>query len=456
MRSLESVFETWVLTYLLNSLWQVPLVFLAALAAARLARPAGPRMEHRVWVGALLLEALLPLCTLRPSELWQQAWGFALQLIRGSAGDGQTRVILGAGSATPVTLPWHTAEVLAAVAVAYVCGLVYFTGRLGWGVWTTEAMRRRATPFEPADDAATRTARFQRLLGSGTEAGNGEVHFASSTEISGPATVGVTRQTLLLPPAFLDKLSTDDLDALLAHELAHIERWDFAKNLLYGILTLPIAYHPLLAVTRKRLAETRELVCDAMAAEAVGGREGYARSLLRLARMLSDRPAPRILHAIGIFDANIFERRVMHLSRRSLDINRGKRFAIAAACVLVGLVTCTSALALRMDVNSPSSSQQNTQTLKIAAKDAAANILSKVSPVYPQDAKTARVTGSVVLAAIIGKDGTVENLKVVSGPSQLQQSALEAVRQWKYKPYLLNGDPTEVKTTITVVYTLSK
>jgi TonB family protein len=193
-----------------------------------------------------------------------------------------------------------------------------------------------------------------------------------------------------------------------------------------------------------------------MAAEAVGGREGYARSLLRLARMLSDRSAPRILHAIGIFDANIFERRVMHLSRRSLEIKGGRRFAIAAACVLIALITCTSALALRMDVNSPSSAEQNTKTLKVDAKEAQANLLSKVAPVYPEDAKKARITGSVVLAAIIGKDGTVENLKVVSGPSQLQQSALDAVRQWKYKPYLLNGDPVEVKTTITVVYSLSK
>jgi len=71
---------------------------------------------------------------------------------------------------------------------------------------------------------------------------------------------------------------------------------------------------PLLWLTRARLAETREMVCDDLAAEAVGGREGYARSLLRLARMLSDRKAPRILHAIGILDANIFERRVMYLT----------------------------------------------------------------------------------------------------------------------------------------------
>jgi protein TonB len=81
---------------------------------------------------------------------------------------------------------------------------------------------------------------------------------------------------------------------------------------------------------------------------------------------------------------------------------------------------------------------------------------TKKQPVYPEQAKKDRVEGKVVLAAVIGKDGTVENLRVVSGPSPLQPSALDAVRQWRYKPYLLNGEPVEVDTTIRVVYTLEK
>jgi outer membrane biosynthesis protein TonB len=62
----------------------------------------------------------------------------------------------------------------------------------------------------------------------------------------------------------------------------------------------------------------------------------------------------------------------------------------------------------------------------------------------------------VVLNAVIGKDGTVQNLNVVSGPGELQQSSLDAVSQWTYKPYLLNGDPIEVETTINVIYSLAK
>src|SRR6476660_4159258 len=79
-----------------------------------------------------------------------------------------------------------------------------------------------------------------------------------------------------------------------------------------------------------------------------------------------------------------------------------------------------------------------------------------VSPQYPQMAKIARVQGPVVLAAVIGKDGAIQNLRVVSTASPLlNQSALDAVKQWRYRPYILNGEPVEVDTTITVNFTLS-
>jgi len=82
-------------------------------------------------------------------------------------------------------------------------------------------------------------------------------------------------------------------------------------------------------------------------------------------------------------------------------------------------------------------------------------VINKVQPLYPPLAKQARVQGQVVLAAIIGKDGTIQNLHVVSGHPMLVQSALDAVRQWRYKPYFLNGEPVEVDTTITVNFSLT-
>lgn len=82
-------------------------------------------------------------------------------------------------------------------------------------------------------------------------------------------------------------------------------------------------------------------------------------------------------------------------------------------------------------------------------------LIKKQAPIYPQDAKDARVSGTVVLRAMIGMDGSIHDLHVVSAPwPSLVASALWAVSHWEYKPYLLNGDPVDVETTINVIYSL--
>jgi protein TonB len=86
---------------------------------------------------------------------------------------------------------------------------------------------------------------------------------------------------------------------------------------------------------------------------------------------------------------------------------------------------------------------------------AEANLLHRVQPIYPSIARQAGVHGAVELRAIISKTGTIENLVVVSGHPMLVQSAIEAVRQWRYRPYLLNNEPIEVETEITVNFLLS-
>ena len=92
-----------------------------------------------------------------------------------------------------------------------------------------------------------------------------------------------------------------------------------------------------------------------------------------------------------------------------------------------------------------SSATQAAGPVRISGGVMAGQILTKVAPVYPPDAKAAGISGAVVLHAVIDKDGTIGKLEVISGPQVLQSSALEAVRQWTYKPYLLNGEPTEVE-----------
>ena len=86
----------------------------------------------------------------------------------------------------------------------------------------------------------------------------------------------------------------------------------------------------------------------------------------------------------------------------------------------------------------------------------AARLVNKVQPLYPPLARQTRISGTVKLHAIIGKDGSVQQLVMVSGHPLLVQSALDAVRQWRYQPTLLNGEPVEVDTEIDVIFSLAQ
>jgi periplasmic protein TonB len=92
--------------------------------------------------------------------------------------------------------------------------------------------------------------------------------------------------------------------------------------------------------------------------------------------------------------------------------------------------------------------------LRVGGSVMQASLIRQPMPIYPQIAKTAHISGTVVLHAIIGTDGTVQNLEYVSGPPLLMHAAMDAVRQWRYKPTMLNGEPTAVDTTVSVVFTL--
>lgn len=95
-------------------------------------------------------------------------------------------------------------------------------------------------------------------------------------------------------------------------------------------------------------------------------------------------------------------------------------------------------------------------TVRLSSKLVEGMLIYKLTPKYPPIAVEAHIEGTVILTATIGKSGTIENLRVASGHPMLQQAALEAVQNWRYRPYLLNGQPVEVETTINVVFTLGR
>jgi protein TonB len=116
--------------------------------------------------------------------------------------------------------------------------------------------------------------------------------------------------------------------------------------------------------------------------------------------------------------------------------------------VIGGIIGATSSTGAVPKVVTP-------QRVRVSQGVSQGLLIHEVRPQYPPLARQARIQGSVVLQAVIGKDGTIQNLRVVSGHPMLTSAALEAVKQWRYKPYFLNGEPVEVDTQITVNFTLS-
>ncbi len=118
--------------------------------------------------------------------------------------------------------------------------------------------------------------------------------------------------------------------------------------------------------------------------------------------------------------------------------------------VIGGIVNATSNLAYI-----PKLQPVVPQRVRISQGVTTGMLIRRVEPSYPALARSARISGNVVLKAIINREGLIQDLQLVSGHPMLVPSAIDAVRQWRYRPYLLNGQPVEVETTITVIFTLS-
>ena len=119
--------------------------------------------------------------------------------------------------------------------------------------------------------------------------------------------------------------------------------------------------------------------------------------------------------------------------------------------VIGGIISSTSSLAAVPNLSKPTSMPQRVRVSPGVSKGL---LIYRIEPTYPPLARQARIQGVVVLTAVIDKGGNIQNLQVVSGHPMLAPAAIEAVKQWRYKPFLLNGQPLEVETTVTVTFQL--
>jgi|GEM_PF-1033595 len=401
-------------------------------------------------------------------------------------------------------LPW--------ILLAWFAGVVLFVGRLNVGLMVARRMRSVATTAPPAELQQVFDA-LRRRLGVARA-----VRLMHSALVQVPTVIGWLRPVVLVPASCLTGLSTMQIEAILAHELAHIRRHDYLVSVLQSVIETLLFYHPAVWWVSKQVRRERECCCDELAVAVGGDRLAYARALSVLEERRSYSPEfalganggvlkmriKRLLGckedaAVSQFAAFMVLALVVALAgsyvvtvaraEAGAAVSHAARVAspmeLEAAAPLNTLIAAPAVREYRLKepilmaqaeapaaapVTSPAQAAPTPPPppiepivrlpqaapggpVRVSAATAAGMALSKPNPVYPAEAKAAHVQGAVILHAIISKEGTIEKLEVVSGPTMLVNSARDAVSKWTYKPYLLNGQPVEVETSITVNYT---
>ncbi|MHB1021976.1 MAG: M56 family metallopeptidase [Acidobacteriaceae bacterium] len=355
----------WILTYFINSVWITALVSLAAVLAAKLMRRISWAAEHRIWVAALLLSILLP--ALSASRRATDADTTAAQL--------QTLPIdtVEAGLAKPpapaILLRTYSSRLLLAenwewfVIASYLSFVLYRSVRVV-GAWAcTRSLIRHASAITLPHEIEEWWTRYKKSFHVG------DVCLYESAEISSPVTAGSLKPALLLPANFLSNKESTEINVALCHELAHMQRRDFLLNLLYEIVALPIAYHPAAKFLKVRIDESREILCDEMAAARLAGPKTYAGALLRLAqRMTAVAETAPTTHALGLFEANILEKRIMYLLEKKSLLNRKLQAVVVFAGIATLTLTCAAATLYNVQVATPlpAQTEQSTPTQGIS------------------------------------------------------------------------------------------
>jgi TonB family protein len=439
-----------VASYLVNSVWEVSLIGGAGWAVSRLLKRLGPKVEHVAWVVTLWLAILTPALPL---------WRWLLSAVSKSRGVAENLSIVfvagEGGRSNTGSVALLSPTLILILMVFYAIALLYFGVRLASSLYLTARVLREACPLTLDPEKGRLWNRCLRMLSVR------DALVLGSGRISGPVTIGFRRPVLLLPLGFSEECSDCDFFAALAHECAHMQRRDFQKNLLYEIASLTIAFHPITWMVKAKIAQTREMICDGIATEKLIDSHAYTQSLLRLATMvsLSSRVSPT--HAIGIFDANILEERIMTMQAKKRHFSLFVKYGLIlpAALLLFSVAAGAGAMAVAIaPQTTPQAADQDKpygQVYKIGKDVSAPKLISHVEPEFPQSAKDAgdKFEGTCLLGLVVDETGMPQDIHIVRSLRQdFDEKALEAVRQYRFNPGMKAATPVAVSLKIEVKF----
>jgi len=378
-----------------------------------------PRARLLFWHALLAASLLLPLLPVR-------------RLVDATPKAGATFRISLLGTPARSALPAHT--ITQAILLALAAGAVLRLAWLALGSLQLRRYRLRATFLSPAP------ATVRQICGELATAGD----FYLSRDVTSPVTFGFRHQTVLLPRNFF-QLDPESQRVILCHELLHLRRNDWLFMVAEELVRAVFWFHPAIWWLLAQIQLTREQAVDHAVIAHTRDRDGYVDALLAMAltQVRADlAPAPLFLRKRQL------AQRVASLIRGA---NMSKRRFIASLATMASVVAMTAALTLwQFPLAAAEQPEKNDGNV------VQPQLLTKVMPVYPPEAKAAGIDGMVILEVMLDKTGHPESVKAVEGPKELMQSAVDAVEQWTWSPATHNGEPVSVKSRVQINYTLDK
>lgn len=303
--------------YLVNALWQLPVLAGGAWLFVRLAQPS-PRVQHGMWVAVLALAVLLP--------------SHGLGKAGGAGSQATAMVTQNTNGERPLYFFARRRDLTLNPAVSRLLVRLYLAT-------VALALLRIARAWHAADRLvghSRETSRYQAELTHLSKRFAVKLpQLRETEEVTSPMVVGVATPVLLLPEGF-ERFAAEEVRAALCHELAHVKRQDYLMNLVCQVAASPLAWHPVVHEVQQRIRMTREMVCDAMAAQEMETHIGYAKCLLALAHsMLGDREMAAQAEFLGLFSKNTLEERVMRLMETTRMSMRARVARVATGAAVM-------------------------------------------------------------------------------------------------------------------------
>ncbi len=410
---------------LVDFVWQGALIGCAVALALMLLRNA--RAEHRYTVACagLLLCLIWPAAELAARLAGSQTLAvqpvltFATGLVAGPL-DESWRVVL------ERSLGWI-------VGTWGVCAIVLALRMVAGLLWLRRAVATEAR--DPAWQARLdRMARDAGILRS--------VRLRIVAGLASPVTFGWWRPVVLVPASLVSGMPPHLLEALLAHELAHIGRHDYLVNLLQNVVEALLFYHPAIWWISGRIRVEREQVADAIAARQLGEPRRLALALSELETIQFSTK-----HLAQAANGGILMQRIQQLVRPDPQALNWKAAIPVLGFALTALAGCTSTT----PVNPFASMPDNDTTTPVAKFNSCAK------PVYPAEALAAKVEGTVALGMLVKADGKVREaiVRQSSGNAALDEAARAAIAKCSFQPGTVNGAPKEQWTEVKYVWAMN-